>query len=107
MNFRVIAATAVLAAAMAGPAAAAGLKAKIVRTAYGIPHVSAADFAGLGFGAAYAYAQDNLCLLANEIVTVRGERSRYFGPEATTAVTFNTVRNLDSDTFFRAAIDLP
>jgi acyl-homoserine-lactone acylase len=28
---------------------------------------------------AYAYAQDNVCMTANQLVTVRGERSRHFG----------------------------
>jgi len=61
------------------PAAQTG--ADIRRTTFGVPHIRAQDERGLGFGIGYAYAQDNLCLLANEIVTVNGQRSRFFGPD--------------------------
>ena len=66
--------------ACAGSASAAGLKAEIVRTQYGIPHVTASDYAGVGYGQGYAFAQDNLCLQADKVVSVNGERSKYFGP---------------------------
>ncbi|PKH13753.1 acylase [Pseudomonas fluorescens] len=71
--------------------------AQIRRTTYGVPHIRANDERGLGFGIGYAYAQDNLCLLANEIVTVNGQRARFFGPEQTTLEERN---NLASDVFF-------
>ncbi|KRP66765.1 acylase [Pseudomonas orientalis] len=71
--------------------------AEIRRTTYGVPHIRADDERGLGFGIGYAYAQDNLCLLANEIVTVNGQRSRFFGPEQ---VTLEERNNLASDVFF-------
>eukprot|EP01030_Chromulinospumella_sphaerica_P022437 gene22437-22416_t len=57
------------------------LSADIRRTGFGIPHIRANDERGLGYGIGYAYAQDNLCLLANEVVTVNGQRARYFGAE--------------------------
>ena len=50
--------------------------ADIRRTSYGVPHIRASDERGLGVGMGYAYAQDNLCLLAEEFATVAGERSR-------------------------------
>lgn len=53
--------------------------AQIRRTEYGIPHVTAKDYGGLGYGYGYAFAQDNLCVMASWVVTLRGERSRYFG----------------------------
>ena len=71
--------------------------AEIRRTTYGVPHIRANDERGLGFGIGYAYAQDNLCLLANEIITVNGQRARFFGPEQTTLEERN---NLASDVFF-------
>ncbi|RZI19121.1 acylase [Pseudomonas orientalis] len=71
--------------------------AEIRRTTYGLPHIRANDERGLGFGIGYAYAQDNLCLLANEIVTVNGQRARFFGPEQATLEERN---NLASDVFF-------
>ena len=71
--------------------------ADIRRTSFGVPHIRASDERGLGFGIGYAYAQDNLCLLANEVATVNGERARYFGPEQATLEERN---NLASDVFF-------
>ncbi|MCS4246196.1 acylase [Pseudomonas sp. BIGb0164] len=71
--------------------------ADIRRTTFGVPHIRANDERGLGYGIGYAYAQDNLCLLANEVVTVNGERARYFGPDQTTLEERN---NLASDVFF-------
>jgi len=53
--------------------------ATIVRTKYGIPHVTADDFGGLGYGAGYAYAQDNYCVLMREIVSASGQTAKYFG----------------------------
>lgn len=82
-------------------------QASITRTTYGIPHISAKTWPGVGYGVAYAYAEDNLCLLAEEFATVAGERSLHFGPEAKAVLGFQEVDNLASDLFFRAAIDLP
>lgn len=72
-------------------------QAEIRRTSFGVPHIVARDERGLGYGIGYAYAQDNLCLLANEVVTVNGERSRFFGPQA---LTLEQRENLTSDVFF-------
>lgn len=69
----------------------------IRRTSFGVPHIRAENERGLGYGIGYAYAQDNLCLMANEIVTVNGERSKYFGPEQ---FTLEERANLASDLFF-------
>jgi len=71
--------------------------AQIRRTSYGVPHIVAKDERGLGYGIGYAYAQDNLCLLANEVLTVSGERSRYFGAKGKT---LEQRDNLASDLFF-------
>ncbi|MFI1170847.1 penicillin acylase family protein [Streptomyces melanogenes] len=73
-----------------------GYTAQIRRTEYGIPHVLAHDYGGLGYGYGYAFAQDNLCQLADQVVTLRGERSRYLGPTETTA---DGTPNLASDTY--------
>ncbi|PQM28186.1 acylase [Sphingopyxis lindanitolerans] len=79
--------------------------AEIRRTSFGIPHIKAADEASLGFGLGYAYAQDNFCMFAEEMVTVAGERSRYFAPEATGGpdIDSGSVRadNRTSDYYFR------
>ena len=75
----------------------ADASAQIRRTSFGVPHIVAKDERGLGYGIGYAYAQDNLCLLANEVLTVNGERSRYFGAQAKT---LEQRDNLASDLFF-------
>ncbi len=82
-------------------------EATITRTTFGIPHIEARDWRGVGYGVAYAYAEDNLCLLAEEFATVAGERSLHFGPQATATLGFEQVDNLSSDVFFRTIIDLP
>lgn len=87
------------------------------RTSYGVAHVRADNFRGLGHGLAYAYAQDNLCMVADSFLTVRGERSLYFGPAsyATPAVNgeygaasvlYLSLNNEDSDLFFKGYLDI-
>lgn len=98
-----------------GPAASP-VQATLTRTAHGVVHVRANDFVGLGYGLAYAYAQDNLCMFADSVLTVRGERSRHFGPNASAtppvkgqygaASKYITLRNEDSDFFFKGYLDL-
>ncbi|HET7867918.1 MAG TPA: penicillin acylase family protein [Burkholderiaceae bacterium] len=73
--------------------------AEIRRTAYGIPHIKAKDEAGLGYGAGYAEAQENACPLAEQFITLRGERSRYFGPDAHAGD--DSLANEGSDFFYR------
>ncbi|RSN53188.1 penicillin acylase family protein [Actinomadura sp. WAC 06369] len=100
------AAAALLAAAALAPvpasaAAPDGLSATIRYTEYGIPHVVADDYAGLGYGTGYAAAKDNVCLLAQGVVTLSGERSRYFGPDAAPDGSLSSAStNLASDVFF-------
>lgn len=77
--------------------ASADASAQIRRTSFGVPHIVAKDERGLGYGIGYAYGQDNLCLLANEVLTVNGERSRFFGAQAKT---LEQRDNLASDLFF-------
>ena len=67
--------------AIAAGGASADLSATIRRTARGIPHVLADDYAGLGYGYGYALAEDNVCVLADSYTTVRGRRSKFFGPD--------------------------
>jgi acyl-homoserine-lactone acylase len=74
--------------------AANGLRAEIRRTAYGVPHITASDYAGLGYGIGYASAEDNLCELMERMLTVRGERARYLGAGEAEA-------NVKSDLYYR------
>jgi len=73
-------------------------RATIRRTSYGIPHIVAGDYESLGFGNGYATAQTSPCVLADTLVTARGERSRWFGPDArySDQVTLNAT-NLQTD----------
>ena len=72
--------------------------AEVRRTSYGIPHVKAADFGSMGYGVGYAFAQDNFCMMADEFVTVRGERSRYFGATGTTPYGVNNLNDSSTPT---------
>jgi acyl-homoserine-lactone acylase len=49
-------------------------------TSYGVPHITAESWHGLGYGQGYAFAKENICTLADQITKVRSERSRWFGP---------------------------
>lgn len=91
------AALAAFSAGVPAQPAAVEASAQIRRTSYGVPHILAKDERGLGYGIGYAYAQDNLCLLGNEVLTVNGERSRYFGANGKT---LEQRDNLASDVFF-------
>jgi acyl-homoserine-lactone acylase len=83
------------------------LVAIIRRTTGGVPHILAHSWMGLGFGYGFAFAQDNLCTMANDYVTVEAQRSRYFGPNGTYTQGGNgvTSTNLDSDLFNQEIID--
>ena len=48
--------------------------AEIRRTAFGVPHVKAGDYASLGFGLGYAFAEDNVCEFADRVLTTSGQR---------------------------------
>lgn len=50
-------------------------------TAYGIPHVIGDDFGSVGYGSGYAFARDHVCTLADRLLLVRSERSKYFGED--------------------------
>lgn len=51
----------------------------IERTEYGTAHITADSWGSLGFGQGYAFAQDRFCVLADQIVKVRSQRSAYLG----------------------------
>jgi acyl-homoserine-lactone acylase len=70
-----------LAACSKAPPPADHYIATIRWTEYGVPHVRADDWGSLGYGVAYAIATDGVCTLAREFVNVRGEQSKFFGPD--------------------------
>ena len=87
----------------AGSASSLPNEVTVTRDGAGIPHIVARNFTALGYGEGYAFSQDNLCTFANDIVTLEGDRSRYFGPNALainySAGSYST--NLQSDLFWR------
>lgn len=84
-------------------ASAQGYLATIVRTADGIPHITASNFGSLGYGYGYALASDDICTMANGYLTVEAQRSRYFG--ASEPSPNPGVSNLDSDIFWQSVTD--
>ncbi|WP_300556945.1 penicillin acylase family protein [Maricaulis sp.] len=52
---------------------------EILRLPYGVPRIVASDHDGLGYGAGIVAAQDNLCLVMERAMTVRGERAAFLG----------------------------
>ncbi|WP_406390643.1 penicillin acylase family protein [Streptomyces sp. NBC_00882] len=114
LRHTVVAAVALFTAVGTLPAAAAqnqqkqehpshgGLSATIRYTEYGIPHILAKNYADLGFGTGWAQATDQVCTLADGFVTVRGERSRFFGADAASDTALSSATgNLSSDLYFR------
>ena len=77
----------------------------IVRTTHGIPHITAPDLETLAYGVAYAQAEDNVCQTARQLVTVRGERARWFGPTALGLLGIRMLPNEVTDTFINAHMD--
>jgi acyl-homoserine-lactone acylase len=63
-------------------AAPRGYEAQITRTHFGVPHIYADSYSNLGFGLGYAFAEDNYCVLANEILSVRSQEAELLGDAA-------------------------
>ena len=87
---------------LAPAASGARLKAKITRSAHGIPNIEAKNFESLGFGYGYAFAEDNICTIADSYVTTSAQRSRFFGPDARSP---EGDPNLNADLFYQRVID--
>jgi acyl-homoserine-lactone acylase len=103
----VVAAVATISASTAGASAPSRPTVVIRWTSYGIPHIEATTYEGAGEGYGYAFAQDDICTMANDYLTVTAQRSKWFGPDGTYQQRGNsvTVSNLDSDFFFQRIID--
>jgi len=85
------------------PAQAGRYDVTVRRTALGIPHIKADDIASVGYGYGYVHAQDNLCVLQEDLVTIRGERAKYFGRDGEHVIIPNGSRadNVSSDFFWK------
>lgn len=77
--------------------------AEITRTSLGIPHIKADDFGGMGYGYGYAFAEDNLCVLQEDLLTIRGQRAQYMGRSGSYTIQPNgaTADNVTSDYYWR------
>jgi acyl-homoserine-lactone acylase len=83
-----------------------GLGADIRYTEYGVPHITADDFTGLGYGFGFAAATDNICQLAEVYLTVNAQRSRYLGADTPSDFDYGLAEsNLDSDLYFQQIND--
>jgi acyl-homoserine-lactone acylase len=98
-------ATAALAACGTTTTAPTGKQVQVERTQYGIAHITANDYEGLAYGTAYAYAQDNVCQVADQLVTVRGDRSQFFGAATPGVLGLRTMPNAQIDLFIRGHMD--
>jgi acyl-homoserine-lactone acylase len=78
---------------------------QIERTTFGIAHISAGDYEGIGYGVAYAHAQDNVCQTAEHLLTLRGERAQYLGVQGTGELGLGRLQNPQIDLFIRAHMD--
>ena len=87
------------------PPAAETRAVTILRTAHGVPHINAPDVETLAYGVAYAHAQDNICQTAQQLLTVRGERSRAFGGAASALLGRRVLTNEQIDLFIAAHMD--
>lgn len=57
------------------------LQANIRWTTYGVPHITADNVESMAFGVGYAFADDNICVLADQIIKFNSERAKYYGPD--------------------------
>ena len=75
----------------------------VTRTQYGIPHIKAKDFGSLGYGYGYSFAEDNLCVMMDDYLTTRGQRSQYLGGTGSYSIPAVpvTANNVDSDYFWK------
>tara|TARA_R110001599_G_scaffold57591_9_gene158357 strand:+ start:8375 stop:10750 length:2376 start_codon:yes stop_codon:yes gene_type:complete len=67
------------------PPSASHYDVEIIRSSFGVPHITAGDFASLGYGEGYAAAEDHICNIGHSLLTARGELARHLGAGADNA----------------------
>jgi len=77
------------------PSDSSDLEPRIRRTTAGVPHITGDSLSTVTAGLGFVQAEDNLCVLADGFVKVRGERAEFFGPGPDSA-------NIISDFSYRA-----
>ena len=80
--------------------------ATIRRGSFGVPHIRANDYGSIGYGYGYVHAEDNLCVLSEDLISIKGERAKYFGRDGTYTLQANgnTSNNVESDFFWRHVV---
>lgn len=75
-------------------------------TSYGIPHIKADDFGSIGYGIGYMEARDDLCVLANDYLTISGQRAQYLGRDGGYTIPANQsyANNVNSDFFWKSIL---
>ncbi|MFO1273194.1 MAG: penicillin acylase family protein [Rubrivivax sp.] len=92
-------------AACASTPGGSGRTATVQRTTFGVAHIAAPDLETLAYGVAYAHTEDNVCQTAQALVTVRGERSRWFGAAGQGLLGLRALPNEQIDFFVAAHMD--
>lgn len=62
------------------PESSRSYEADIRYTGSGVPHITANDYGSLGYGVGYDQARNNLCTLSEQLIKLKSQKSRYFGP---------------------------
>lgn len=57
------------------------LSANIRWTDYGVPHITADNLQSMAYGVGYAFAKDNICVLADQILKYNSQRAKFYGPD--------------------------
>ena len=70
-------------------------EATIRRDHAGVPHITGGSLADVTFGQGWASGEDRACDLADQVVKIKGERAKWFGPGDDDA-------NVDSDMAWRS-----
>jgi acyl-homoserine-lactone acylase len=61
------------------------LTANIRWTDYGVPHITADNLESMSYGVGYAFAKDNICVMADQILKYNSQRAKYYGPDLVSA----------------------
>ncbi|WP_087026349.1 penicillin acylase family protein [Thaumasiovibrio subtropicus] len=77
---------------------------EIVWTDKDVPRILANNYESLGFGYGYAHARDRLVELLGQAIAMRGQRSKYYGPDAFSTLGFLKTTNLNSDLMFKLRV---
>lgn len=79
---------------MTNPLPGQNRKTDIYWSDHGVPHIVADNWFSLGVGAGYVASEQNFCIIADQLLKVRGERAKYFGPGEKNANIVSDVGNV-------------